>query len=126
MMGRQFFSTEYKLCMRALVRARLSIVSHCRCQSRFNPHGHAYDLDPRLLIEDTNTIAVEIHQCSVTSANVSFDLQLLVSDRNTADEPFNYTPGTPVVSLTNVTGQWWTAAGSGATQASVAAGSLNV
>ena len=37
----------------------------------------SFPIDPHLLVNGTNTLAVEIHQASVTSSNLSFDLQLL-------------------------------------------------
>jgi hypothetical protein len=86
----------------------------------------SYPLDARLLVEGTNVIAVEVHQSSVTSSNISFDLQLLVSDRSTAYEPFDYPVGTALVAVTNASGQWWTAAGAGPSPAAVAADSLSV
>jgi hypothetical protein len=87
---------------------------------------HAYELDPRLLHEGSNTIAVEVHQCSVTSSNISFDLQLLASGRNAAYESFNYPVGTPLMLVTNQLGQWWTTAGSGSSTVTVAEASLIV
>ena len=38
---------------------------------------HAYRIEPGLLVEGANALAVEIHQSSVTGSNISFDLQLL-------------------------------------------------
>lgn len=40
---------------------------------------HTYRVDPNLLVAGTNTLAVEIHQSSMTSSNISFDLQLLAA-----------------------------------------------
>jgi hypothetical protein len=34
-------------------------------------------LDPRLLVEGTNTISVELHQDSASSDDLSFDLELV-------------------------------------------------
>jgi hypothetical protein len=34
-------------------------------------------LDPRLLVDGTNTIAVEVHQSSLASDDLSFDLELV-------------------------------------------------
>ena len=39
------------------------------------------DISPALLVEGTNTIAVEVHQNSVTSSDISFDLKLKASSR---------------------------------------------
>lgn len=44
-----------------------------------------YDLPPSLLLEGDNTLAVEIHQASVTSTDISFDLSLEVSRRGAMD-----------------------------------------
>ncbi|MHA3772181.1 hypothetical protein ACXR0O_11645 [Verrucomicrobiota bacterium sgz303538] len=39
-----------------------------------------YSIDPALLIDGTNTLAVEVHQQSASSPDLSFDIQLLASD----------------------------------------------
>ncbi|MEM6472512.1 MAG: lamin tail domain-containing protein, partial [Planctomycetota bacterium] len=39
----------------------------------------SFDLDPSLLVEGNNVIAVEIHQSSPTSSDISFDLRLTAS-----------------------------------------------
>lgn len=36
-----------------------------------------YEADPALLVEGTNTLAVEVHQASATSSDLSFDLRLI-------------------------------------------------
>ena len=41
---------------------------------------HSFTPDPALLVDGDNVIAVEVHQVSPTSSDVSFDLQLLTSD----------------------------------------------
>lgn len=41
----------------------------------------AYAVDPTLLAEGTNTLAVEVHQQSASSPDLSFDLQLLAYNR---------------------------------------------
>jgi len=51
----------------------------------------SYSINPRLLLNGTNTLAAEIHQSSVTSSNISFDLQLVARD----------TPCVTSLSLTN-------------------------
>jgi hypothetical protein len=48
---------------------------------------HSHSLDPQLLVDGTNTLAVEVHQSSITSSNLSFDLQLIASSRPTDNEP---------------------------------------
>ena len=43
----------------------------------FQSTWHTYRIEPSLLVEGANALAVEIHQSSVTGSNISFDLQLL-------------------------------------------------
>jgi len=40
----------------------------------------SYTVDPKLLVEGTNTLAVEVHLASTNSADMSFDLQLIATD----------------------------------------------
>jgi hypothetical protein len=40
---------------------------------------HEFSFDPDLLVEGTNTLAVEIHQVSATSSDISFDAEVLLS-----------------------------------------------
>jgi hypothetical protein len=40
----------------------------------------SYAVDPKLLVEDTNMIAVEVHLASVTATNMAFDLQLVATE----------------------------------------------
>jgi hypothetical protein len=40
----------------------------------------SFNIDPRLLIEGTNTIAAEVHLASASSSSLSFDLQLVVAE----------------------------------------------
>jgi hypothetical protein len=51
---------------------------------------YAYSLDPALLVNGTNTLAVEIHQAAATSVDVSFDLRLTATrpDATTDTAPF--------------------------------------
>jgi hypothetical protein len=83
-----------------------------------------FSIDPGLLANGINTLAVEVHQGSSTSSDLSFDLQLLAASQGTAYEPFNYGAGTPLVLVTNSGGQWWTAAGTGGSNAMVVNDSL--
>ncbi len=39
----------------------------------------SYSIDPKLLLEGTNTLAAEVHLATVSSTNFSFDLQLVAS-----------------------------------------------
>jgi hypothetical protein len=87
---------------------------------------HSYRLPTSLLAHGTNTLAVEIHQSSLSGSNISFDLQLLAAGRNAAYEPFDYAAGTALAQVTNASGQWWTVAGSNASVATTVAGSLDV
>jgi len=73
---------------------------------------HRYSLDPALIREGTNTVAVEIHQYSPSGTNMSFDLQLSATVP-AVYEPLNYPAGTSLVNVTNSSGNWWSAAGSG-------------
>ncbi len=43
---------------------------------------HEFDIDPALLADGLNTLAVEIHQVSNTSSDISFDAELTVSENN--------------------------------------------
>ncbi len=87
---------------------------------------HIFNLAPQYLLEGTNTLAVEVHQCSLNSSNLSFDLQLLGAHRNTAYEPFDYAAGTSLVNVTNPGAQWWTSAGPAGSAAIVVASNLPV
>jgi hypothetical protein len=72
-----------------------------------------FSADRRLLSEGTNTLAVEVHQSSVTGSNISFDFQLVAnrSGQSIAYEPFSYVNGTELIGSTNAVGQWWSQAG---------------
>jgi hypothetical protein len=86
----------------------------------------SFRVDPGVLLNGTNTLAVEVHQWSPTSSDLSFDLQLLADEAIPVYEPFDYPVGTPLVLVTNTGGQWWAAAGSGSAAAPVVAGNLTV
>jgi hypothetical protein len=58
----------------------------------------SYDLNPAMLQNGTNTLAVEIHQSSITSSNISFDLQLIASDSPCATF-IEFTNGQPRIHL---------------------------
>ena len=47
----------------------------------------AFSLDPNLLVNGANTLAVEVHQWSPISSDISFDLQLLATSQPVAHEP---------------------------------------
>ena len=40
----------------------------------------SFSVDPKLLVEGTNTIATEVHLASVTATNMAFDLQLVATE----------------------------------------------
>ena len=40
----------------------------------------SFSVDPKLLVEGTNTIAAEVHLASVTATNMAFDLQLIATE----------------------------------------------
>lgn len=43
----------------------------------------SYPINPALLVNGTNTLAIEIHQAAVTSPDISFDLQLIAMESTT-------------------------------------------
>ena len=86
---------------------------------------HPYNIEPRLLSEGTNTLAVELHQSSLSGSNVSFDLQLQALIP-AAYEPFDYPVGLALTALTNAAGEWWSAAGPNGSTGRVVSGSLVV
>jgi hypothetical protein len=87
---------------------------------------HSYVVDPALLVNGTNLLAAEVHQSSPSGTNISFDLQLVASGPATFYEPLAYPEGTALSLVTNLTGQWWTTAGSGSAVATTIAGNLSV
>ena len=46
----------------------------------------AFNLDPNILVDGTNTLAVEVHQRSLTSSDLSFDLTLDIVETSEAFE----------------------------------------
>jgi hypothetical protein len=46
---------------------------------------HEFSFDPSLLVEGDNTLAVEIHQVSRTSSDISFDAEVILSTAITGD-----------------------------------------
>ncbi len=57
---------------------------------------HSYGFDPSLLVSGTNVLAVEVHQGSADSSDISFDLELLAGD-----EPVALTRGPYLQNLTD-------------------------
>lgn len=50
-----------------------------------------FSIDPNDLLQGENTIAVEIHQVSPTSTDISFDLEVIVTEVDPAANPIFYT-----------------------------------
>jgi len=67
---------------------------------------YTYDIDPDILLDGTNIIAVEIHQASGTSSDISFDLELLGLIAGTASPPIFLDQTTTVKARTFHAGQW--------------------
>jgi len=67
---------------------------------------HTYDIDPDLLADGTNIIAVEIHQVSRTSSDISFDLELVGLIAGSASPPIILDHTTTVKARTYHAGQW--------------------
>jgi hypothetical protein len=67
---------------------------------------YTYDIDPDLLVNGTNIIAVEIHQASGSSSDISFDLELLGLIAGTATPPVFLEKTTTVKARTFNAGQW--------------------
>ena len=86
----------------------------------------SFSVDPGVLLNGTNTLTVEVHQWSPTSSDISFDLEVLANGPGAVYEPFDYAAGTPLVLVTNSSGQWWTTAGSGASEATTINTNLSV
>lgn len=57
------------------------------------------NLSPSLLVAGTNVLAVEIHQTTLASTDIGFDLELIAEGRFTPNEP-------PTVSLISPPGGW--------------------
>ena len=65
----------------------------------------SFDFDPALLVVGSNTLAIEIHQVSLGSSDVSFDAKLSVSSQsNVAGIPLN--TSTNVKARTFSNGEW--------------------
>ncbi|MFC1633767.1 FN3 associated domain-containing protein [Planctomycetota bacterium] len=71
-------------------------------ESTFN----MYDIDPDLLVDGSNVIAVEIHQVSATSSDISFDLELVGLIAGSASPPIILDYTTTVKARTYHAGQW--------------------
>jgi hypothetical protein len=71
-------------------------------ESTFN----MYDIDPDLLVEGTNVIAVEIHQVSATSSDISFDLELVGLIAGSTSSPIILDDTTIVKARTYNAGRW--------------------
>lgn len=65
-----------------------------------------YDVDPDLLVAGTNVVAVEIHQVSGTSSDISFDLELVGLKASAASTPIFLNDTTTVKSRVYSHGQW--------------------
>ena len=64
-----------------------------------------YVIDPEKLVEGTNVIAVEVHQTSGTSSDISFDLKLTTS-RTITSTPTQLTESTLVKTRARESGEW--------------------
>jgi hypothetical protein len=67
---------------------------------------YTYDIDPDILVDGTNIIAVEIPQVSGTSSDISFDLELLGLIAGTASPPIFLDKTATVKARTFHAGQW--------------------
>jgi hypothetical protein len=67
---------------------------------------YTYDVDPGLLHDGVNVIAVEIHQANATSSDISFDLELVGLIAGTASPPIILDKTTTVKARTFDAGQW--------------------
>jgi len=67
---------------------------------------YTYDIDPDILRDGENIIAVEIHQVSGTSSDISFDAELLGLIANTASPPIILDQTTTVKARTFNAGRW--------------------
>ena len=64
------------------------------------------DIDPSLLLVGNNTLAVEIHQVSGTSSDITFDAELTVTSQSSADQPYILDTSTNVQARTFSNGEW--------------------
>ena len=67
---------------------------------------YTYDIDPGLLHNGDNVIAVEIHQANASSSDISFDLELVGLIAGTASPPIILDQTTTVKARTFNAGQW--------------------
>ena len=59
----------------------------------------SYPINPALLVNGTNTLAVEIHQAALTDADLSFDMQLVAME-STTPQFMSWSVGTNTFELT--------------------------
>ncbi|MBN2315820.1 MAG: lamin tail domain-containing protein, partial [Sedimentisphaerales bacterium] len=71
-------------------------------ESTFN----MYEINPDLLVDGSNVIAVEIHQASATSTDISFDLELVGLIAGSTSSPIILDDTTIVKARTYNAGQW--------------------
>jgi hypothetical protein len=67
---------------------------------------HTFTVNPTLLRQGTNLLAVEIHQVSGTSSDISFDLELIGLISQTASQPIILEQATVVKARVWVENQW--------------------
>jgi hypothetical protein len=67
---------------------------------------YTYDIDPDILVDGSNVIAVEIHQANSTSSDISFDLELVGIIAGSASPPIILDRTTTVKARTYHAGQW--------------------
>ena len=67
---------------------------------------YTHDIDPDILVDGINIIAVEIHQVSSTSTDISFDLELLGTIAGSASAPIILDRTTTAKARTFHDGQW--------------------
>jgi hypothetical protein len=67
---------------------------------------YTYDIDPAVLVNGDNIIAVEIHQASGSSSDISFDLELVGLIAGTASPPIILDRATTVKARTFNAGRW--------------------
>jgi hypothetical protein len=67
---------------------------------------YTYDIDPGLLHNGDNIIAVEIHQANASSSDISFDAELVGLIAGTASPPIILDQTTTIKARTFNTGQW--------------------
>jgi hypothetical protein len=67
---------------------------------------YTYDIDPDLLVDGTNVIAVEVHQVNGSSSDMSFDLELVGLIAGAASPPILLDQTTTVKARAYQSGQW--------------------